>query len=86
MSKYLIQTVETYRADTESEADQLIADAKASPEYELKKHNAEKKEIKQKGEVVEEYWKVNLTKKFTDEKEPIGTTTIEYNNSEGSAF
>ena len=86
MSKYLIQTVETYRADTESEAEQLIADAKASSEYELKKHNAEKKEIKQKGEVVDEYWKVSLTKKFTDEKEPIGSTTITYDNSEGSAF
>ena len=33
MSKYLIQTVETYRANTESEAEQLIADAKASSEY-----------------------------------------------------
>ena len=48
MSKYWIQTVQTYRADTESEAEQLIADAKASSEYDLKKHNAEKKEVKQK--------------------------------------
>ena len=28
MSKYLIQTIETYRADTESEAEQLITEAK----------------------------------------------------------
>ena len=86
MSKYLIQTVETYRADTESEAEQLIADAKASSEYDLKKHNAEKKEVQQKGEVIDEYWKVSLTKTFTSEKEPTGTTTIVYDNSEGSAF
>lgn len=78
MSKYLIQTIETYRADTESEAEQLIADAKASYEYELKKHNAEKKEVKQKGEIVDEYWKVSLTKKFTDEKFPSSQTSITY--------
>lgn len=78
MSKYLIQTIETYRADTESEAEQLIADAKASYEYELKRHNAEKKEVKQKGEIVDEYWKVSLTKKFTDEKFPSSQTSIIY--------
>ena len=78
MSKYLIQTIETYRADTETEAEQLITDAKASYEYELKKHNAEKKEIKQKGEIVDEYWKVSLTKKFTDEKLPSTQTSISY--------
>ncbi len=78
MSKYLIQTIETYRADTESEAEHLIADAKASYEYELKKHNAEKKEVKQKGEIVDEYWKVSLTKKFTDEKFPSSQTSIIY--------
>ena len=54
MSKYLIQTIETYRADTESEAEQLITEAKESTDYELKKHNAEKKEVKQKGEIVDE--------------------------------
>lgn len=86
MSKYLIQTIETYRADTESEADQLIAEAKESTDYELKKHNAEKKEVKQKGEIIDEYWKVNLTKIFTSEKEPTGTTSIIYDNSAGSAF
>lgn len=86
MSKYLIQTVETYRADTESEAEQLIAEAKASAEYELKKHNAEKKEVKQKGEIVDEYWKVSLTKVFTNEKEPMQTTKIIYDNLNASAF
>jgi len=86
MSKYLIQTIETYRADTELEAEQLITEAKESTDYELKKHNAEKKEIKQKGEIVDEYWKVGLTKIFTSEKEPTGTTSIIYDNSEGSAF
>jgi len=86
MSQYLIQTVETYRVDTEHEAEQLITDAKNGKEYELKKHNAEKKEVKQKGEVVEEYWKVSLTKKFTDEKDPIGTTVINYSSSTVSAF
>lgn len=84
MSKYLIQTTEMYRVDSESEAKNLIEDAKTSSIYELKKYTSEYKERKQKGEVVDAWWKVVLTKTFTDEKEPMGSAEVEYNN--GSAF
>lgn len=86
MSKYLINVTENYRVDSESEVEQLIKEAKESSEYSLTKHSSAYKERKQKGEVVDAWWKVSLTKTFTDEKEPIGTTTIIYDNSEGSAF
>ena len=76
---YLIQTVETYRADTEHEAQTLITDAKNSREFTLSKYVSEKKDIKEKGEgVVGEYYKVTLTKVFTDIKEPDTQATVIY--------
>ena len=45
----------------------------------------QKKEKKQKGEVVDAWWRVSLTKEFDSEAEPCGSTTIEY-DTEGSAF
>ena len=70
MSKYLIQTTEVYRADSEIEAQEIIGAAKAAAEYTLTKYSSEKKEVKAKGEVVDEYYKISLTKAFTDIKEP----------------
>ena len=48
MSKHLISTVETYRVDTESEATQLINEAKEANQYTLLKYNCERKDIKEK--------------------------------------
>ena len=77
--RYLIQTVETYRADTESEAQGIIAEAKSAAEYNLTKYASEKKDIKVKGEgVVGEYFKVTLTKVFTDIKEPDAIANVIY--------
>ena len=41
--------------------------------------------IKQKGEVIDAWHRVSLTKVFDDEKEPISSVSIEY-DTEGSAF
>lgn len=77
--RYLIQTVETYRADTEAEAQAIIAEAKQAGEYNLTKYSSEKKDIKVKGEgVVGEYFKVSLTKVFTDIKEPDTVANVIY--------
>lgn len=70
MSRYLIQTTEIYRADSEIEAQEIIGAAKAAAEYTLTKYSSEKKEVKAKGEVIDEYYKISLTKAFTDIKEP----------------
>lgn len=75
---YLTQTVETYRADTEAEAKQLIEDAKASGEFTLTKSVNEKKDIKEKKEIIGEYYKVTLTKVFTDIKEPEVVANVTY--------
>lgn len=78
MGKYLISTVETYRVESEAEAAQLIATAKASGQYVLAKYASEKKEVKSKGEVIEEYWKVALTKAFNDIKAPEDEIAVKY--------
>ena len=76
--KYLVSTSETYRVDSETAVEQLIAEAKSAPEYDLAKYTREYKEKKAKGEVVDSWYKVVLTKKFTDEKEPDRSVEVSY--------
>lgn len=76
--RYLIQTTEVYRADTEPEAQGVITEAKEANEYALVKYSSEKKEVKAKGEIIDEYYKVSLTKAFTDIKEPDSIATVIY--------
>lgn len=82
--KYLIKTVETYRVANEREAKQLIEDAKADHSYTLSKYSSEYKCSKQKGEVVDEWYRVILTKDFCNEKEPDVTATISYHVEQGA--
>ena len=75
MSKYLLKTTEEHRADTEAEATRLIEE---DGRYLLAKYSSVKKERKQKGEVVDEYFIVTLVKVFDDPKEPCGEASVEY--------
>lgn len=84
--KYLLSTTEVYRVSSEEEATKLIEDAKNDSGYLLDKYSSQYKEKKQKGEVVDYYWKVSLTKKFTDEKEPELETQVKYTSGAESAF
>ena len=78
MFEYLINTTEVYRVDTEKEAAELINKAKQDREYDLAKYSSTKKERKQKGEIIDEWYRVSLTKKFNDEKDPISVVNIKY--------
>lgn len=78
MLEYLINTTEVYRVDTEKEAAELINNAKQDKQYELAKYSSVKKEQKQKGEVIDEWYQVTLVKKFNAEKEPISHVSINY--------
>ena len=69
--KYLIQTVETYRVDSEENAAALIEEAKQDRNFVLTKYSSEHKERKAKSEIVDAWYRVTLTKFFTDEKEPV---------------
>jgi hypothetical protein len=44
----------------------------------LSKYSSVKKERKQKGEIVDEYYIVTLVKVFDDAKDPCGEAQIEY--------
>lgn len=83
MAKYLIRSVNTYRVASESEAKQLIEDAKSDHNFTLSKYSSEYKCSKAKGEVVDEWYRVTLTEDFTSEKEPDCTTTVNYNVDKG---
>jgi len=78
MSKYLVSTTETYRVDTENEATKAIEEAKQDGSYVLGKYTSEHKERKSKGEVIDEYWKLTLTKLFNDIKEPDSIVNVNY--------
>lgn len=81
---YLIRTVETLRVANESEAQKVINEAKKDKNFTLSKYSSEYKCAKAKGEIVDEWYRVILTKDFTDEKEPDCTTTVSYNVEEGA--
>lgn len=84
--KYLITVTEIYRVSSEDEAIAMIQEAKNSNQYTLAKYSSQYKERKQKGEVIDYWWKVSLTKEFTSEKEPITETQISYSMGAESAF
>ena len=70
MSTFLTKVVETYRADSEAEAKALIEEAKKDSHFVVSKYNSEVKTVKAKGEVIDEYRRVTITKDITSEKEP----------------
>ena len=70
MGRYLIKVTEQYRCDTEEEARTLIENAKKSNQYSVIKSSNEIKTLKSKGEVIDEWRRVLITKEFTSEKEP----------------
>lgn len=78
MSKYLCSVVETYRVDNEAEADELIAEARESRIFDLKKSSTQKKEVKAKGEIVDEFVLVSLTKSIQDPKNPEVQVELNY--------
>lgn len=84
--KYLLTTTEVYRVESENEAKKMIEEAKEDGHFILKKYTSEYKERKQKGEVIDTYWKVSLVKTFTDEKEPQFRTVVSYASDVDSAF
>lgn len=82
MSCYLIKVTEQYRCDTEAEAEVLINEAKESGQYTVVKSSSEIKTTKAKGEVVDEWRRVLITKEFASEKEPTEQITVTYGEDE----
>jgi hypothetical protein len=79
--KYLIETTEVYRVDSEEDAKVVIEEAKRKSS--VKKYNCVYKEKKQKGEVVDSWYRVTITKAWDNEKEPCGATKVSYGVDSG---
>lgn len=78
MAKHLISVTEVYRVDSEEEAARVINEAKEDSKYSLSKYSSVHKERKKQGEIVDEWYRLTLTKVFDDEKEPISEVSIDY--------
>jgi len=78
MSVYLVKVTEQYRCDSEAEATQLIESAKRSGDYTVSKTSNEVKTVKAKGEIVDEWKRVTITKEFNEEKEPYNQVMPSY--------
>ena len=74
--KYLVETTEVYRVDTENEAKVVIEEAKRTSS--VVKYNCVYKERKAKGEIVDSWYKVTILKRWDNEKEPSGSTSVSY--------
>lgn len=79
--KYLLKTVETYRLASENEAKELIEKSKTNKNYSLIKYQTEYKEQKSKGDVVDSWYRVTLTKLFNEEKAPESFVDVNYNSN-----
>ncbi len=75
---YLIQSTDKIRVGTVEEAEKLQKDLKNDNSFELKSFSYVKKEIKEKGEIIEEYVLCTATKIFNVEKYPEQTVNVIY--------
>lgn len=82
MSKYLLNVTETYRVDSEPEVESMLEEAKNNSGFTLSKYTSTFKEQKAKGEVIDTWYKVSLTKTFTEEKDPDKQVNISYESYE----
>lgn len=76
--RYLIEVTEKIRVGTVKEVEELHKELKEDKSFFLKKFEYTHKEIKEKGEVVEEYELVKATKVFNEEKVPSFAVDVEY--------
>jgi len=75
---YLISAVDTYRVPTVEDVEKLHEILLADNHFQLVEFSYKTKEIKVKGEVVEEYQLVKAKKIFNNEKEPDSSTQVFY--------
>lgn len=76
--KYLTSVVETYRLPNEEAVKVFLEELKQDPTFTVAKYTSQKKERKQKGEIVDEWVRFSVTKLFNDEKEPDREISVIY--------
>lgn len=82
--KYLCQVVETIRVSNVNEVEKLHTELKEDRRFELKKFEYAHKEVKSKGEVIDEYELVKATLVFNNEKEPSCSVKIDFKVEDGA--
>ena len=80
---YVTQVVEVIRVPNVSEVEKLHAKLKDDKRFELKKFEYQHKDVKQKGEIIDEYELVKATLVFNVEKEPTHYVDIQFSLEEG---
>ena len=80
---YLTKITEEYRVNSENEVTELIENAKKDNRFNVIKQSTVYKTIKEKKEIVDEYWICTLVKQFTDPKEPDCMVTVDYTIDNG---
>ena len=78
MSRYLLKAVDTYRVPDEAAVEALHDELLSDGTFDLTGFSYKVKQIKAKGEVIEEYMVVQATKQFTSEKDPEEVFTVSY--------
>ena len=76
--RYLLKAVDTYRVPDEAAVEVLHDELLNDPTFDLVGFSYKVKQIKVKGEVIEEYMVVQATKVFTSEKDPEDVFTVSY--------
>lgn len=75
---YLTEVTETYRMENDEEVKSFLEEFKKDSSFEIVKYNSMKKEKKAKGEIIDEWVRFSVTKRFNDEKEPDFPINISY--------
>lgn len=83
MARYLINAVDTYRVPTVEDVEKLHEELLSDGNFQLTEFSYKTKEIKVKGEVVEEYQLVKAKKIFNDEKDPDSSIQVFYGTKKG---
>jgi len=81
---YLISVVESIRVPNVREVEKLHDELKNSNKFNLKKFEYTHKEIKSKGEVIDEYELVKATLVFNNEKEPDFFINVDFTLDRGN--
>ena len=76
--KYLLKAVDTYRVPTIADVEALHEQLLDDPTFDLTAFSYKTKQIKAKGDVIEEYQVVTATKIFTNEKDHEDVYIVTY--------
>lgn len=76
--KYLISSTDVYRINTVEEVEAFHEELINDNHFTLASFGYKTKQIKQKGDVIDEYQLVTAKKVFNDEKDPFTNVEINY--------